>query len=144
MGKLVASSGFHKGKVFFLNPMKVQRRKAAFTLLEVLIAMLILLVGSTSICALWIGAIDLHKRALDKERVATLADSILAEMQSGDWKERLAKGRWESTKYFPGYSIVIDTTPLPNHSLFLQLTISYKRYGRMRRQVFHTVLWKEQ
>lgn len=57
-------------------------RQGAFSLIEVLVALMILSVGATSILALFAAAASTHKRSVDRTRAALVAERIVAEAQS--------------------------------------------------------------
>ena len=57
-------------------------RREGFSLLEVLIAMVILTVGATSLIALFAAASRTHKRAIDRTRAALVAEGLFADVQA--------------------------------------------------------------
>lgn len=64
------------------HPLAATGRRAGFSLLEVLIAMLILTVGATSLIALFASASTTHKRAVDRTHAALVAEEILSEVRA--------------------------------------------------------------
>jgi prepilin-type N-terminal cleavage/methylation domain-containing protein len=58
----------------------VSRR--GFSLVEVLVAMVILSLGATSILALYASAAATHRRSVDRTRAALVAEEVLAQVQS--------------------------------------------------------------
>lgn len=108
-----------------------------FTLLEILVAMMIFLVGSTSIFALWIAAIKIHKDALDEEQVSFLATSLMADYQ-GRKVHAPVSGAVDNR--FPGLSYDMSFIALGQGAVLMKLTIACKRGGKTRSEIFYTVL----
>jgi len=57
-------------------------RARGFSLLEVLIALMILSIGAASVLALFAGAATTHKRSLDRTQAALVAERVIAEVQA--------------------------------------------------------------
>jgi len=57
-------------------------RRAGFSLLEVLVAMVILTIGATSLIALFAAAAATHKRSVDRTKAAMIAEVILSEVKA--------------------------------------------------------------
>lgn len=57
-------------------------RRQGFSLMEVLIAMMILTAGATSVIALFAVASSTHKRAVDRTRSALIAEEIFSQVQA--------------------------------------------------------------
>lgn len=115
---------------------------SAFTLLEILIAMMIFVLGSVGIWSLLVAAIENHKQALSDEQIAFLASSLVAELQEVD----LAQGKnlvpiYNATsKLFPRYKFDIVFTDLEQDAVLIRLVIHYLRYGSKREEIFYTIL----
>ncbi len=58
------------------------RQARGFSLIEVLVAMVILTLGATSLIALFAAAAATHKRSVDRFHAAVLAEEIIAEVQA--------------------------------------------------------------
>jgi prepilin-type N-terminal cleavage/methylation domain-containing protein len=71
------SAGFRSA----LHPVAVPGR-GGFSLLEVLVAMVILTVGATSLIALFAAAAATHKRAVDRLHASEVAEEVLAEVRA--------------------------------------------------------------
>ncbi len=65
-----------------MRKLKLTERKAGFTLIEVLMAMAILVLGMTGVVALYAVAVDAHQRAQDNAGVAFLAESMLSDISA--------------------------------------------------------------
>ena len=61
-----------------LNSMTHRGRAAGFTLIEIMIAIGILVVGLTGVIALYAVAVDAHKSAVEQSGAAALAESMLS------------------------------------------------------------------
>jgi type II secretion system protein I len=59
-----------------------RRRRDGFSLLEVLVAMVILTIGATSLIALFAAAAATHKRSVDRTKAAMIAEEILSEVKA--------------------------------------------------------------
>lgn len=57
-------------------------RERGFSLMEVLVAMVILTVGATSLIAVFAAAAATHKRSVDHTHAAVVAEEVLAEVQA--------------------------------------------------------------
>ncbi len=122
--------------------MKNSHRSSGFSLLEILIAILIFVIGSASIWSLFALAIDTHAQAVDEQMVALLAESLIAELQD----VHIQKGKillpisQAEKEAFPDYRYDIQFDDLPNNAVFITLTIFYSRRGQILEEVFHTVI----
>ena len=117
--------------------------KSGFTLLEILIALFIFLIGATSVCALWTLAVTTHQKSVDDEQIAYLAESLLDELQRSNSIKKgqsLASIEQKTRQIFPGYKYKITFQDIGNDAIFIQIKISYVRYGRTREKVFSSVL----
>ncbi|NQT20871.1 MAG: prepilin-type N-terminal cleavage/methylation domain-containing protein [Planctomycetes bacterium] len=61
--------------------------RGGFTLIEILMAMAILVIGMTGVTALYAIAVDAHRRAMDNAGVALLAENMLSDI-SADFTKR--------------------------------------------------------
>jgi len=62
----------------------MNKQQQGFTLIEVLIAMAIFLVGSAGLWGLIATSINTHREAIDEQKIAFLAESIVAELRGVD------------------------------------------------------------
>lgn len=121
------------------------RSVVAFTLLEILIAMLIFLLGSTSLCGLWLAVIKIHEEAIDEEQVAFLAQTVIADNQDLHYSKKILKPLYgNKNQNFPAYSYDIIPTYLENGAVLIELKISYRRRGGIHLQIFYTVFYGSQ
>ena len=65
-----------------MNVPSTAARRSGLSLVEVLVAMLILTIGATSLLALFASASSTHKRAVDRTHAALVAEQILSMVQS--------------------------------------------------------------
>jgi prepilin-type N-terminal cleavage/methylation domain-containing protein len=71
--------------------MTTTKRRSGMTLMEVLLAMAIFLIGSVSLVGLFVTASALHADAMNRRRAAFIADELLAEVRSLRFREVFAK-----------------------------------------------------
>lgn len=103
--------------------MNVHRSKqAGFTLVEVLAAMMVLLVGMVGVFALFAASLDLQKEATERMDVALNLSAVMSQVQA-DLAERVeGKGKSASSlsgQTFPvpgnkGYSYRVTLEPIPD------------------------------
>ena len=60
------------------------KHNAGFTLIEILIAMAIFLIGSSSIWGIVSVSLTMHRDSIDEQKIAIMADSIISELRSVD------------------------------------------------------------
>lgn len=129
---------------------KTLGRTAGFSLLEVLIAMVVLALGAGSLIALFAAGSSTHKRSVDRTRAALVAERVIAEAQflytSGikpkDLTERLRSRlpeeidgyRHQVTAFHP------EGDEWSELELYLQVEIRWKRSGRSRAETFATII----
>lgn len=117
----------------------IRHKEAGFTLMEILMAMMVFILGSVSILALFVSSISNHKDALDNESVALLVESIISDLT-------LIKGKPlhsinnQQKKNFPDFMYDVHFRSLGYESVFVEIKIKYKRNGKQREQKFTTVL----
>lgn len=115
---------------------------SAFTLLEILIAMMIFVVGSVSILSLWIAAINMYRESLAQQEICLLAESLIAEIAEGDLAKNhnLTPIRNAGNKHFPQYKYDMTFADLGQDAVKVSLNIHYNRYGREQQENFEVVL----
>ena len=119
-------------------------KKQAFTLIEILLALLIFVIGSVSLWALFISAIETHKRAIDEQQAALLAETLVAELRQ---QQIVKHARLEPIKDgthpgFPGYRYNVVFSDLGQQAVLVALTIGYRRHGRRHEEFFRTVVYR--
>ena len=115
----------------------------AFVLIEILVALFIFAIGSTSIWALWTSAVATHQQALTEQAVAMLGESLVAEIQYGILRgQPLSTVRGVASQQFPGYQYDLIATDLGGYAVLLEISIVYSRYGQGNRHSFRTVFYR--
>ncbi len=120
------------------------RRNAGFTLMEILIALGIFVIAVSSIMSLFMVAASTHKRAIDNTRAATLAESLLSEMQADVKRGKiLGTEKGKRSPDYPGitYDIVIQrVNPNDRYEAKVTIVIRWKREGKDRSESFETLI----
>lgn len=95
------------------------RRRAStrgMTLIEIMVAFAILVVGLVSIFAMLNAALRSHKRAMNETEAAIVAESVLADLRSEFQRGRIVrsdgKGIFEQSTDFPEYAVRKTIVPL--------------------------------
>jgi|GEM_PF-3298787 len=76
--------------------MHFRRKSDGFTLIEIMMAIGILVIGMTGVLALYAVAVDAHRRAMDNSGMAFLAESMLSEI-TADFTKREVDGDGTAT-----------------------------------------------
>lgn len=134
-------------------------RAAGFSLLEILIAMMILAIGAASVLSLFAAAASTHRRALDRTQAALIAERVLAEARARyagdqtasslsaelrrDLPERFGEYGWDVFLWRPatgrGDGGEGDAEWDPDE-LLVRVSVSWRRSGRGRAESFWTIL----
>ncbi len=121
-----------------------------FSLLEVLIAMLILSVGAASLLALFAAAATTHKKSIDRTQAALLAERVFSEARAAytfgktedevlaELKQRLPDQVGDYRQEL--YLLNPDGDEWAETELFARVTIRWKESGAERSESFHTIL----
>lgn len=114
-----------------------------FTLLEILIALVVFVLGSISIWGLFASAINTYNQSVDHEIAAIIASSIVAELQDvrGKSLPPIYKTEEGKSPHFPNYKYKIKRINLGHGATFLKIKIIYLRRGREREFKFNTVIY---
>ena len=101
------------------------RRDGGFTLIEVLIAMLVLVSGMVSVLALFTHSVTIHRTAVDEARAATAIEMVLDRLQVA-WDETGSEAALQATAFedaqFAPFRIATTTSPLPAFSVSWRAT----------------------
>jgi len=116
-----------------------------FTLIEILVALFVMLIGLSSAFALFAAATAMHKRATDQSMAAIMADSIFSEVESrltaGVDINRIARMDARFPKY-EGYRYDLELIPLDANEdeIYARLSIRWNTQGKELSRVFSTIL----
>lgn len=124
--------------------------RQGFSLIEVLIAMVVLGIGAASLIALFAAGSSTHKRSVDRTRAALVAERVIAEAglvyrQGVSPEEVVEKLRQRLPEEIDGYRHqIVAFHPVGEEwsaeELFVQVEIRWKRSGRARAETFATIL----
>ena len=118
--------------------------KYGFTLIEILMAMSIFLVGSISIWAVLASSLRLHKNAIDEQNASLIASSIIAELEKVDIlkNRQLSSIKNIPSKNFPDYHYDILFEDIGYGNVLVRINVFYKRKGRLNSYKFKTIIRK--
>jgi hypothetical protein len=134
-------------------------REAGFTIVEVVLAMFILLIGMTSILGLLSFGAGMARTASLRTGAATSVDAVLADLEESLFPLVLVEGREEAgeplpveDRPVPGHDgLVYSATAVPNPDdprdppleYRVDVEISWASSGRRRSRTFTTLLLRE-
>ncbi len=121
----------------------VRRARAGFTLVEILVALVILAFGLAAILTLFSQATRTHKRSVDATAVAALAQAVLADAQAD--LDAGAAPKPVQGQTFPGFSAEyrydLEFTALGGPGYEVRVVVKYGGTGAgARQETFETVL----
>jgi Tfp pilus assembly protein PilV len=119
-----------------------RRRDGGFTLLEILIALLILVVSLVSVFALFGAASASHRRAVASQNSAQLAYSVLAELEQVPNPGSLPNMSGKTNPAFEGYTYDVAFKQVGLNEIEAVVTIHWKRGGKDESEVYTTILLK--
>ncbi len=91
-----------------LGPKPVDSRMAGFSLIEILVAMVILVAGMVSVLALFTTGVSIHKSAIDGTHSALIAESSFALIRARFAEGKIASIPRATHPDYPGYDVQID------------------------------------
>ena len=126
-------------------PADTNKTTGGFTLVEILVALFVMLVGISSAFALFAAATALHKRATDQTSAAVIAESIFSQVQSeltaGVELSKIRKGNYMPKGYEEyKYDLEIVAVDDYENEVFVKLTVIWRKRGMGRKQEFSTIL----
>lgn len=129
---------------------RLAAREAGFSLLEVLIAMLILSIGSASLLALFAAGASTHRKSIDRTHAALLAERVFSEVRAAYTVGMEAEAVLEALagripEDIDGYRHEIFLAhPLnpdwAEDELFARVTVRWRESGQDRAEAFQTVV----
>ena len=126
-------------------PADPRETAGGFTLVEILVALFVMLVGISSAFALFAAATALHKRATDQTSAAVIAESIFSQVQSeltaGAELSDIRKGSY-MPKGYEDYKYELELIAVDNYEneIFVKLSVIWRKRGIGRKQEFSTIL----
>ena len=121
-------------------------RRRAFSLIEVLIALAVLVIGMVGVLAGFAAAVDLHKRGMDQTSAALLAESELGakekEALAGETCSDMSTGGFEPSPLYPAYERRVTCTPLNSRECRMVVEVRVRAQSKQDAEniVFETVL----
>ena len=118
------------------------KHNAGFTLIEILIAMAIFLIGSSSIWGIVSVSLTMHRDSIDEQKIAIMADSIISELRGVDIVagQPLPQLKNITPLQYSNYTYDIQCKELDNDTVWIDLTIYTKKYGTRQSYPFHTII----
>ena len=124
--------------------------KEGFSLVEVLIAMVVLGIGAASLVALFAAGSSTHKRSVDRTRAALVAERVIADAAylytQGVTPREVTEGvRERLPEEIDGYRHRVvafhpEGEEWSAQELFIEVEIRWKRSGQSRAETFATIL----
>lgn len=122
-------------------------KASGFTLIEILVALGVMILGMTSAFALFAAATAMHKHAVVQSTAAILADNIFSRVESeltaGADISRIAKTNADARdEGYGGYTYDLELVPIDTqeNEIYVRLTIKWRKEGKKRHQQFSTIL----
>jgi Tfp pilus assembly protein PilV len=131
--------------------MSARRNEAGFTLLEVMIAAVILVTGMVSLLGLFAMALSLHRKSLDTTNSALIAREILPTLKRDALRRDEKRGYHfvdVAERDLPGhpgyrYAATFRATGGPPPETLAEVWIYWTARGRARAEVFRSVVLAE-
>ena len=125
-------------------------RETGFSLVEVLIAIVVLGIGAASLVALFAAGSSTHKRSVDRTRAALVAERVIAEaayvytrgVTPRDVMEALHERLPEEIDGYRHQVVAFhpEGEEWSAQELFVEVEIRWKRSGQSRAETFATIL----
>ncbi len=129
-----------------------RRRESGFTLIEMVVALGVLLLGMISVLSLFTAAISLHKEAIDQTDCALLAEEVVGRVRSQLDAGREAKAveqafaDWQDPTR-PHYRVTVDLTEVSNDAQVPEwrasVAVRFRKGAKDRRETFETVIVRD-
>ncbi len=129
------------------------RAARGFSLIEVLVAMGVLVVGIVGVLALFAAAADAHRRALEETTAAIIADSVIAEQRAAFNRNRYGDPLLCEDMPVPGYELYtcsVRPTVLARDrelgrttQLNMEVDVHFAHRGRRRTITYRTIFFRE-
>ena len=128
------------------------RRDRGFTLVEVMVAMGILVVGMSTVLGLLSFALSLHRTSAERAESALALEAVVAELRAQAFPPQKGGKAGEPQEVrerpVPGhedllYSARFRENPKLAGEYLVELEIAWKEKGRLRSQAYRTILNQE-
>jgi type II secretory pathway pseudopilin PulG len=134
----------------------IVRRTHGMTLVEVMIAFAILVVGLVGVFALINGGTRAHKRAINETESSLVASSVAAEMRAEFFRGRVpasdAANAWHDSPDYPRYQYRKLITPLDpgrkgaddpsaNREYFVRIIVRWSEHGEDKSISMDTIMY---
>jgi type II secretory pathway pseudopilin PulG len=133
----------------------MKRNARGMTLVELMVAFAILIVGLVSIFAMLNAALRSHKRAMNETEAAIVAESVLADLRADFQRGRLVKdpgNTFEQNVDFPDYSVrktIVSLEPRKKNvaglggdrEFFVRVEVRWSSEGDNKEVSFDSVLF---
>ena len=128
------------------------RRRRGFTIVEILVALAVFVIGVVSILALFSIAMRAHKKGVDQTRAGIMANSLLDDLRQAikdpefpmeNISDQTMDGFPTIYKYDVTFTPFEDPTPddgVPAREVKVVITIKWPKAGVMEEASFETVL----
>ena len=123
------------------------RDQEGFTLVEVLVAVCIFMLGILGVIALFGSAAKSGRQAADETNAALLAQTVVAELRSQvNAGHKITAVIERSHDDFPGYKYSVEAVELDDgdREYYVEIDIFWKRRSRVRSEKFKTIIIRKE
>lgn len=127
--------------------------RRGFTLIEVMVALGVLVIGVTGILAIFAAAASTHRRALEETTAAIIAGSVIAEQRAAFVRNKFGEPVAIKEEPVPGYELysctvtptILAREPATGRTvqLYLEVGVHFMSRGRKRTISYRTVFFRE-
>ncbi len=131
-----------------MNVHEVATREAGFTLIEVLIALLVLVSGMVSVIALFTHSVGVHRGAVDDARSALVAEEVFDRMRV-EWDGSGNSGSVTTLDYsddaFRPFEVTTSVAPIDGSEDALAATVklTWARGAKEQEETFVSILLRD-
>ncbi|MBI1852650.1 MAG: prepilin-type N-terminal cleavage/methylation domain-containing protein [Planctomycetes bacterium] len=130
----------------------MKRGDRGFTLIEMVVALGVLLVGMVSVLALFTTAISLHKEAIDQTESSLIAEQVMTrirgQVDAGRDPKAVAQAfaDWKDPDH-PNYRVTAELADVHNAAAepewLLSIHVRFQKGNRERQETYRTILVRE-
>ncbi len=130
-----------------MTAVRIHRARSGFTLIEILVALGIFVVGMISIVGLLVAGTGAHRDALVETDVTFLVDSILAEIEGAPdfvYGGPLQNRQNVRSRHYPDflYHVTFEQLGAIGLEVLVQVEVFWKSRGQERSRTYRTILLK--